>query len=522
MGNRYPRIVVLPVQPLREVMRMSLIDINNLTFYYDGCYDLIFEHASFQMDTNWKLGLVGRNGRGKTTLLKLLAGWYEYKGQITASVEFDYFPYEVQDKSRDTIQVVEEADPNYELWRVCRELALLKVEADVLYRRFDTLSNGEQTKVMLAVLFAGENRFLLIDEPTNHLDMEGRTVLMEYLRRKSGFILVSHDRYVLDGCVDYIVAINRAQIEVMKGNFSVWQKEKERRDHFELAENEKLRQEMNRLNEAVDRTEHWSDTLEKTKKGTRIAGLRPDRGHIGHKAAKMMKHTLVMERRMRDAAEEKKKLLKNIEQVDKLKLFPAHHYKERLVELKDIRIAYQGIPVLEQFDLTVNQGERVVLSGKNGSGKSSLLKLILNELHYEMAEDTKIPYSGRAELASGLIVSYISQDTSWLSGDVRDFAKQHKLPTESFLALLRKLDFSREQFEKKMEDYSGGQKKKVLVAKSLCEQAHLYIWDEPMNFIDIFSRMQITELICAYRPTMLLVEHDRHFITEIEARTVTL
>jgi len=187
---------------------MSLINVSGLTFYYDGSYDNIFEDVSFQIDTNWKLGFIGRNGKGKTTFLNLLLGKYEYKGTISTSVEFDYFPFQIKDKDKNTIDIVEEVYPEYEFWKICRELNLLNVDADVLYRSFETLSNGEQTKVMLAVLFSKENNFLLIDEPTNHLDMETRILVKDYLNKKKGFILVSHDRSFLDGCIDHVLSIN--------------------------------------------------------------------------------------------------------------------------------------------------------------------------------------------------------------------------------------------------------------------------------------------------------------------------
>ncbi len=503
-----------------EECNMSLIQVNNLTFYYDGNYDKIFENVFFQIDTNWKIGLTGRNGRGKTTLLKLLMGAYEYKGTINSNVEFDYFPYEVADKTKDTIEVIEEVYPAYELWKICREFTMLDLDADILYRPYETLSNGEQTKVLLAVLFTRENQFLLIDEPTNHLDMEARLVVMEYLKRKKGFLLVSHDRYFLDGCVEYILAINKTNIEVMKGNFSTWWEEKEKRDASELAENEKLKKDIRRLSEAAKRTEKWSDAIEKTKIGTRNSGLRPDRGFIGHKSAKMMKRALSMENRMQEAADEKQKLLKDIEYAEPLKLYPLKHHKNTLLRFEDASISYGKNTILEHIDLTVNQGDRIVLKGRNGSGKSSILKLIL-DLN-QNSEKRQIGYEGKIELASGLTISYVSQDTSWLNGSLKEFAVTYGLEEKLFMALLRKLDFSKQQFEKRIEDYSGGQKKKVLIAKSLCERAHLYIWDEPLNFIDIFSRMQIMELVKKYRPTMLLVEHDRYFTKEIATSIISL
>ncbi|MDE6728090.1 MAG: ATP-binding cassette domain-containing protein, partial [Oscillospiraceae bacterium] len=146
---------------------MSLINIRNLSFGYDGSFEKVFENVNLQIDTAWKLGLTGRNGRGKTTLLKLLMEELEYTGEIVSSVDFEYFPY-APDNSYLTIDVIRDISPQAEDWQIRRELGFLEADDELLYRPFDTLSNGEQTKVLLAALFLKEGRFLLIDEPTNH------------------------------------------------------------------------------------------------------------------------------------------------------------------------------------------------------------------------------------------------------------------------------------------------------------------------------------------------------------------
>ena len=130
---------------------MSLIQVSDLTFSYDGSYDLIFDEASFQIDTDWKLGFVGRNGRGKTTFLKLLMGQMEYRGKIKADVEFDYFPFSVPNIEEDTIAVAYGIYPELEYWQLVRELSRLEMEEEALLRPFFTLSGGERTKVLLAV-----------------------------------------------------------------------------------------------------------------------------------------------------------------------------------------------------------------------------------------------------------------------------------------------------------------------------------------------------------------------------------
>lgn len=221
---------------------MSLIDVRNLSFYYEGTYDYIFKNVNLQMDTRWRLGLIGRNGRGKTTFLNLLMGKMEYQGKIITDTVFDYFPFKVPNSEKKLMEAIEEVDENCEFWKVCREMTQIGLDMDVLEQTFDTLSHGEQTKVMLAILFARENHFLLIDEPTNHLDMEAREVVRDYLSRKEGFILVSHDRHFLDGCVDHILAVNRQEIDIEKGNFSSWWENKRRRDAFDRQKMPVLRQ----------------------------------------------------------------------------------------------------------------------------------------------------------------------------------------------------------------------------------------------------------------------------------------
>ena len=486
---------------------MSMIKIENLTFSYPTSYDNIFEDVNFQIDTDWKLGFVGRNGRGKTTLLNLLLGKYEYSGKIYSSVQFDYFPYPVADQKKFTNEIFLEIAPGAEEWELMRELSYLDVNADVLYRPFETLSNGEQTKVLLAALFCNEGHFLLIDEPTNHLDTKAREIVAAYLKKKKGFILVSHDRRFLDGCVDHILSLNRANIEVQSGNFSSWMANFERQQDFELAQNKHLQVEISRLQKSAKRSAVWSDRVEASKIGA------ADKGYVGHKSAKMMKRSKKIEERQQQAIEQKSGLLKNIETTENLKLTPLIYHAETLVSFSDVSVCYDENPICESVSFTVKRGDRIVLDGKNGSGKSSLLKLLVGE---------PIEHTGTLQVGSMLVISYVPQDTSHLKGRLSDFAEENHIDESLFKAILRKMDFERIQFEKDIRDFSGGQKKKVLMAKSLCESAHLYIWDEPLNFIDVYSRMQIEQLIKEFSPTMIFVEHDSAFRDLVSTKTVHL
>ena len=508
---------------------MAQISVNNLTFSYEGSFDYVFENVSFSIDTNWKLGFIGRNRKGKTTFLNLLLGKYSFDGSICATTKFDYFPYKIVDYQQEMpiAEFMEDLKPGCEMWRVICELEELSESPEILYRPYCSLSPGERTKTLLAILFSEENEFLLIDEPTNHLDKDARECVKKYLASKKGFILVSHDRDLLDACTDHCLVLNRCSIEVQNGNFSVWWENKQRKDKFAMAENEKHRKEIQKLNQAAERVSKWADKNERTK-----IGFNPIKEHdrclstrsfIGAKTKKMQSRVKQMEKRIEREIEEKEGLLQDIESPIDLKLIQLTHHKKILVNVKDYSLKYKGTnkPVFEGVSFAIGNGERIVLSGKNGSGKTTLIKKILQKCNSDIIY-ADIFEEGLCEVASGLIISYVGQETAGLKGNITNYCKEHDLDKSLFCSILRQLDFERDQFLKNIENYSEGQKKKVLLATSLLTPAHLYIWDEPLNYIDVFSRMQLERLILEYRPTMLFVEHDGRFCERIATKVVKL
>lgn len=492
---------------------MSLIQVENLTFAYPGSFDNVFENASFQLDTDWRLGFVGRNGRGKTTFLNLLLGKYEYRGAIRANVACTYFPYDVEAGQEDALSLMQRLCPQREEWELLREVGLLDVDFEAMYRPFSTLSHGERTKVLLAALFLGDDRFLLIDEPTNHLDSVARQAVGAYLRRKKGFLLVSHDRELLDACTDHTLAINRKTIDVRQGNFSTWWANKRLEDQFELAENEKLSRQISRLEEAARRTGNWSDRVEASKYGTYNSGLRVDRGYVGHKSAKMMRRAKSLEARRESAIQEKSRLLHNVERSESLALFPLPRSGRPMVRCKELSLYYGERRVCGGVNFEIRPGERLALTGRNGSGKSTLLRLAAGE---------DVRHTGSLTTAGGLVISYVPQGTDGLSGSVEAYARAADIDLWLFQAMLWKLGLEKAQFTKDLSCYSAGQKKKVLLARSLCQRAHLYIWDEPLNYIDVFSRMQLEDMILRVQPTMLFVEHDARFCKTIATGSIAL
>ena len=182
-----------------------------------------------------------------------------------------------------------------------------------------------------------------------------------------------------------------------------------------------------------------------------------------------------------------------------------------LISVENGAVRYGNRTVCENVRFTLRQGERLALIGANGCGKSSILKGILGESD---------ALTGSIRIASGVTFSSVRQRVDDLRGSLRDFIRDAQVDETLFKAILRNMDCPRELFDHDLQEMSQGQRKKILLARSLCEPAHVFVWDEPLNYIDVFSRVQLETLIRQYQPTMLLVEHDRVFVERVATGVV--
>ena len=523
---------------------MSAIVFDSVTFYYESPLDKIFDGVTLNIDTGWKLGVVGRNGRGKTTLLNLISGNISpVAGKVSSDIKPLYFPYLPKDPGGKVLDIIKDTIAPFRMWEekmeellaegserslpkygeilekyqdaggyeidalIEKEVTEIHLDTDILQRPFDTLSGGERTKVLLIPLFLKKDFFPLIDEPTNHLDIKGRETLGEYLSKKSGFILVSHDRHFLDLCTDHILSINKSDVRINKGNYSQWKYNIDIEKEFEKRKNENLKREIRSLEESAKRKRAWSVNKEKEKKGAY------DKGYIGHRAAKMMKRALNIEKRVQDNLEEKKSLLKNLEKERNLKLDTADNAPGQVLSLHNVYKSFGEKNVLQNFSLTIYKGDRIAVTGPNGCGKTSLFKIITGELK---------PDSGSIYLPGYISISYARQIPLWSRGYLREHIAGCGIDETRFRNIMGAFGAEGELFERPLETFSRGELKKVELCRSFLEPSDLLIWDEPVNYIDIASREQIEKVILASNPTIIFVEHDRAFIEEVATDIISL
>ena len=273
--------------------------------------------------------------------------------------------------------------------------------------------------------------------------MDGRKIVSKYLKNKKGFLLISHDRDFLDGCINHIISINRNTIDVQSGNFTSWYENKMIKDQFEISQNERLKKDIKRLKKAAKQSKIWSDKIENTKNGVKVSGVKPDKGHIGHQSAKMMKKSKNLENRYSKAIKEKQNLLKDIEVKENLLLHSLHHHKETLISVNNLSLYYGEKQILSGVNFEIKQGDIAAIYGRNGCGKSTLIKILLGINHN---------YTGEVKLASNLKLSYIPQDTSDLIGNLNEYIQKQDIDETLFKTILRKLDFSIELFEMDMKN----------------------------------------------------------------------
>lgn len=525
---------------------MSKITINKMSYHYEDFYNPVYENINLIIKTDWKLGLIGRNGRGKTTLLKLLSGKLEpTEGNITLPMEVEYFPYTIECGYTKTIDIIKENIgklksmeeamdeiisrndearfdeysmlqeqylelDGYEIEsKILKEMDEMQLDASLLDREFETLSGGEKTRIMLLTLFLRKKAFILLDEPTNHLDESGKAAVIGYLKKKKGFIVVSHDRSFLDEVIDHVISINKSDITIEKGNYTSWKYNKDKKEEYEFRTRERLEEEIAQLERSAKSNRTWADIGNMQK--YQYAGNGRANG-----VETYMRQAKRSEARMQDNIDMKKQLLQNYEEVKHLVMYQKDDLEaESFVQIKELNFKYEGSgkEILKGFNYEIHKGDRIWIKGKNGAGKSTLLKLLSRELCSEA-----ISY------AEGLKIARVGQEPTWKKGYIQDGFKEtvgNPVYTR-FLELCDYFELPESFLERPLETFSSGEVKKVNIARTLAEENHMILFDEPLNYMDTYFSEQLEQAILKYKPTMLFVEHDDYFGKRIATRTLEI
>lgn len=524
---------------------MAQIEIKDITFYYDDFYHPVFEHLTVNLDTEWNMALVGRNGRGKSTLLKLLEGSLQPTlGEIRRPGTVSYFPYLYDARFTKALDVVKEcigglrtleqklqeqedafskgsmnengSTAYFELLNqyleldgysmeshICKELSQMGLSETLLEQDFATLSGGEQTCMLIIALFLRKDTFVLLDEPTNHLDAGKKEHLKEYLKKKKGFIIASHDTAFLDAVCDHILAINKADISIEQGNYSTWRNNMELKEQFELRTKEKLEREISQLERQSKQTRTWSNIGNKQKY--------PFAGHFRTNGTRAyMRQAKAAEQQIQDNLAEKKQLLRNMEAERKLNITQESVRRECLLTADHVTFCYEGAsgPVFEDITLHIYPGDKIWLRGKNGAGKTTLLKLLAGKLH-----GTGIRRAG------GISIAYITQEPTERSGDVKEGIQADY---RRFKELCMLFDVPPDFERRPLETLSSGELKKVDIARTLAEHHQILFLDEPLNYMDVQFKTQLEVALSEEELTLVFVEHNEEFGERLATRIIEL
>lgn len=460
-----------------------MIVVNNLTKTYDE--RILFKEVSFFIPTRKKIGLVGKNGCGKTTLFNILNNLEEpSEGSINISNENIGYIQQQFTLPNELVGVYLEESLKYnaDYYKIGKLVSQLQFENYDPYQELNTLSEGQKMKVKLIEVMLQEPTTLFIDEPTNHLDIEGIEWFEEYINRLNiSVVMISHDREFLNNVVDEIWEIEKEGIIKYMGNYDYYQEEKSR-----------LIEKWNKLYKAQEKKREQLERL--LKNARKIKG-----GKKRGKAVSAAKTR--MERLDRD-----KKKMFTTESINQINIEAQVHRTKLMLRLDDVSKSYGNNHVFENLDLEVRGGEKVWLFGPNGAGKSTLVKII-NGLE-------KVD-KGEVTLGENINIGYFSQVQSNIENEnsiLEEFTSRTGCFYGKAYGYLEKFLFKRGDINKRVSMLSPGERARFEFAIFSFFDYDMLILDEPDNHLDIETKEVLEQSLDEYMGTMLLVSHDRYFV----------
>lgn len=472
-----------------------ILDANNIKHSFGE--EVVLDFERFSMYEGEKIGLVGVNGAGKTTLLKILSG--EIKPEMgTVKKECDVFFFEqFEDENKDEKLIVHN-------WEVDgREASLMGIKEQLWQ---DTVSGGESTRIKLAKLFGSDKAVAFIDEPTANLDRKGIVLLTEKLREIDTFILISHDRELLNSVCNRIVEVSFGKLDDFNGNYDDYLAVKEERTKREWTEYEQYQAEKKRLNSVYYAKKEKARDIER--KSSKLSSSE----------AKAI--ALISTRKIEDKAKSMensaKNVLKRIEHMDK-KEKPKEVQKIRpdfrltnppenrfVIRGENINFAYDEHIIFEDASFIIPNKSKVAIIGDNGAGKTTLLNMIKEQNGISVVPGAKIGYCTQ-NLSMLKESKTVLENIMEVSIQKDDIARM----------ILARLLLTERDINKKVGDLSGGQKMKLAFAMLFVSNVNLLILDEPTNYMDIPSIEALEELFSEYEGTLIFVSHDARFVDRI-------
>lgn len=469
----------------------------------------ILKDISFDISVGERIGLVGANGAGKTTLVNILSQNLSYdSGSILWHKKSINIGYLKQDSACEKHNCSEENFKSF--LQYSSNLGLEKVQ-EWKEEKFYNLSGGERTKIALSDVWAQNPDFLILDEPTNHLDYDGVSWLIKELKKYKGTVLViSHDRYFLDECAERILEIDEGRVYSYSGNYSFYREEKKRRYESKLKEYLIQEETKKKINEQIKVLKNWSAKAhrESRKKAIKLGGGIGGKEYFRVKAKKKDKQIKSRIKRLEKIEVEGVEKPKEEKKVD-FDFQRAGLKGTRIIEAADIGKSFEDKVLFEKSSFYIQRGEKVGIFGKNGCGKTTLLKIILGK---ETLDE------GEIFLSTGTKIGYISQDTKEIDMDkkVLDlFDISSKEERGSLQTILFNMGFDENMIEQKINTLSLGELTRLKIVKLITDDCSLLILDEPMNHLDIYSREKLEEVLQKYEGTIILVSHDRYMMQKI-------
>ncbi|MGX7394160.1 ribosomal protection-like ABC-F family protein [Carnobacterium mobile] len=501
----------------------------------------IFEKMSLEIQEKTRIGLIGRNGEGKTTLLKLIAnseqpsegriswrkgltvGLLEQSPQLTEEKEvyaalYDSFEELKQMKKRMNQLEISMAGPQNDLEKLLEQYGKLQAQFErqggyeidakihqvatglqivsLLDKSWQQLSGGERTKVGLAKILLEKPDLLLLDEPTNHLDFSAIDWLTAFIRDYAGTVLiVSHDRYFLDDVTTETYEIDQGELYTYSGNYSYFIKEKEERLLNEFQQYQDQQKKIKKMKETIKRLKEWANQANPPN-----AGL--------HRRAKSMEKALKRIEMLKKPTMNQKKM--------SLQLDATERTGKNVFKLEQVGKIYGDRILFEELDLHIRYQDRVAIVGSNGTGKSTLLKLLLEQIE---------PDAGEVQVGTNLSIGYLSQHTVEMNQKftvIEEFRDKINVTEGQARHLLAKFLFYGEDVFKPVNRLSGGEKLRLRWAQMVHLEHNVLILDEPTNHLDIDSKEVLEEALSQFEGTIIAVSHDRYFLDHYFQTTYVL